>query len=155
MLNYLQEPGTEVHIKGITWVRIALTGQMTWIKTNQLNSIQLFGAKNALFGNATDTVANMTGFLVQGGTEARAADASGYARITFPTPFPNGLLTVMGFNGDGWAAPGVQFPSAGRQDVWGQSGFGSKADWVYAVTDANGNRLGGKQHRINWIAIGW
>lgn len=160
VLNYLQEPGTEVHINGITWVRIQLTGQMTWIKVDQLNAVQLFGVAEALAGGATtDLVANMTGFLIQGGTKAQSTDASGYARITFPKPFPNGLLTVVVTNGD--AAIDRAIGKTLVMSVAGSPPFdtGRKQDFVYGVQfgqwSGNINQAANQLHRVNWIAIGW
>lgn len=169
-MTYLKEPGSSISINGTTWnCALDANGNASWSTGSVMGRIPLFGgAVSALAGssNPQTLIDGGTQFLIQAGSNVNWSDASGYARLSFQRPFPNGLITVMGFNGDDWATGGsMMFASAGRLDVFGPSGFGATNDWVYAVLAQPGAFLGGssmqmqrmpnKIHRINWIAIGW
>jgi hypothetical protein len=65
--------------------------------------------------------------------------AAGVATVTFPKPFPNGLLTVQVTNGDS--------SSCGGQAIWEGSGASVTGFPIY-----NG---GNGTCRVNWVAIGW
>lgn len=169
VLTYLKQMGTSIVINGTTWCCTPNTnGSATWTATTTVGTLPLFGAsKGALSGggtNAQNLVDDGQPFLIQAGTTVNTTDGAGYARITFQNPFPGGLLSIMATDGDGWASTGAAiFSSAGT--VWGAEGFGTKASWVYgmSVQPAAGNanstqtftRAANRQHRVNWIAIGW
>lgn len=165
-LTYLKKIGSNVVIGDSVWnCTLDSNGNTSWTTTMQTGRIPLFGtSKDGLEGSKVSTL--LTGgqqFLIQAGSTVQKTDASGYARITFQNPFPNGLLTVLGFDGDDWSMGGsALYSSAGS--VWGGEGYGTKASWVYALKlqpAASGtgsqtiSRAGNRQHRINWIAIGW
>lgn len=168
VLSYLKQPGTQILIGDTTWnCGLNTNGSATWYDTAIMDHIPLFGAsKGALFGssNAQGLLTGGQQFMVQAGTTVNTTDASGYSRITWQNPFPNGLLTVVATDGDGWSSSGSAiFSSAGT--AFGADGFGSKTSWVYAMSlqpaTSNGNatqtisRAANRPHRINWIAIGW
>jgi hypothetical protein len=156
--TYNTTPGTRMMIGDQDWIStLTSAGAQTWSQAGQLQAVQLFGYTVGLFGNPPAG----TQFLIQSGTQVIVADNSGYSRVTWPKPFPNGLLYCAGVNGDEGTAGNMLFASAGS--VFGTEGFGNAVSWVYSVMAAsNGgtgpiNRNGGagRQHRINWIAIGW
>lgn len=175
VLTYLKEPGANVDINGTTWAcNLDINGAPTWSYEHVMGRIPLFGASVAGLGSAPingqganpQTLINdgTTHFLVQAGSNVNISDGSGYARITFQRPFPNGLLTVLAFNGDDWATGGsTMFASAGN--IWGAEGYGTQSSWVYSVLNQPASAFGsgsltmgrrpGWNHRINWIAIGW
>lgn len=144
--------------------RIGLDGLPHWEASAPDGYIPAWGVAGTLFGGA---ILNGNNLLVQAGTTVNYFDNSGYARITFPRPFPNGLLYVSGFNGDDWSTGGsLTFASAGT--IWGAEGFGNRDSWVYCgrsqlagegsgSTDFYYSRMAqaGRIHRINWLAIGW
>jgi hypothetical protein len=158
--DYTNGAGTRLFINGEDWVSTTdASGNQAWVRASALQSIQLFGNGAALVGGAPPAG---TKFLVQSGTQQAVADGGGYSRVTWPVPFPNGLLYCAGMSGDDWATGGggVNFASSGWEAGHGASGYGDRFSWVYAVLsqDAatkNYGRIGGKNHRINWIAIGW
>jgi hypothetical protein len=161
--NYNTLPGTRLVIGDQDWMStINSGGSQTWTQLGQASAIQLFGFGSTLSGG---TPPAGTQFLVQSGTTSATADGSGYGRITWPVPFPNGLLTVIASNGDDWVGGGsgggaVMFSGAGNAAIWGGPGLGDKNSWVYAVLSQNTSsmffgRYGNKVHRINWTAIGW
>lgn len=175
-LSYLKAPGSSVSINGITWnCSVDTNGNVSWASGHIMGRFPLFGGSvSALAGpggsNPQSMIDSGQQFFFQAGTNVNYSDASGFARLTFQRPFPNGLLTVMGFNGDDWATGGsMMFASAGNAGGgggwFGQSGYGAVNDWVYSVlaqpASANGQgslqfgRQPNKIHRINWIAIGW
>lgn len=95
-------------------------------------SFTVFDFTNALSGTAPTAPAG--GFLIQCGTNVGAGASP--TTVTFDTPFPNGVISVVACFGD---SPGV---STFYTTNVATTGF----DFV------SGAAVG---HRINWIAIGW
>jgi hypothetical protein len=161
--NYLDQPGTHLTVNSTSWVRMispsTTSNSAAWIQTGSIGAINLWGNTTGLDGG---TPAGGSLFLIQAGTTVNTSDNSGYSRITWPRPFPNGLLTVMAFNGDEHSTGNILYASSGEWP-WPTEGFGTRVSWVYscmAATEGGSgpiNRNGGanKLHRINWIAIGW
>ncbi|WP_455833752.1 hypothetical protein [Pseudarthrobacter siccitolerans] len=159
--QYLATIGTEVNISGEVWSyqRLSAT-DADWVKTSQISRIPLFGANGRTDGpmNGDAVIEAGNHFLIQAGSSVGYTDGSGYGRITWPKPFPNGVLTVLLSNGDSWATGGrVHFAVEGNGTFWGPSGGGSKNDVVYISMDSSkgGASRPNMLHRINWIAIGW
>ena len=159
-LNYLNRVGSQVTIGGDVWVSTPSTsGTVSWTKASGISSVSLAGATVGLAGTATPDVANGPVFQMQAGTVVTTSDGAGNARITWPSAFPNGLLTVMLHNGDSWASGvGVFYSVAGNTAMWGVSGTGSKTDVVYTVWGYSGGVVKpiiNMSHRVNFIAIGY
>jgi len=82
-------------------------------------------------------------------TLATIGGVAGRMTITFPKPFPNGVLSFVGVNGDAanfsnWVTPA------------NQSGGITKAAVVIQVSDFDGTVAGnGSSFRVNWIVVGW
>jgi hypothetical protein len=168
-LIYLKMPGAQVMINGAQWnCELDANGNTSWT-TFVSGRIPLFGGTDAaLDGPAGSNPMNMINagqqFLIQTGTTVQRSDPSGYARITWPKPFPNGVLYVSGFNGDDYALQmgGLVIASSGGGQIFGTESFGNKNSWVYVLhgystgyNDGPLIRKGNTLHRINWIAIGW
>lgn len=173
--SYLDQPGTHLTIGRESWVRTVNNGPSSsdaaWVSASSLDAIRLFGAtQKVLMGTPAGdvSVGNNAPFFVQAGTTVQTSDGQGYGRITFPKPFPHGLLTIQAMNGDHWASGAMWFMSAGgafpanNNGAFGSAGWGNRSEWVYAVIaqnpdNDNVDRNSGKNrlHRINWIAIGW
>lgn len=176
-LTYLKMPGAQIMINGTQWnCELDINGNPSWT-TFVSGRIPLFGASvGALAGPAGSNPQNMVNagqqWLIQAGTNVNWTDNSGYARLTFQKPFPNGLLMVIANDGDDWATGGsATYCSAGNVGggggVFGQAGYGSQTEWVYAARSQPASATGSgslvmgrhgmlnKIHRINWIAIGW
>jgi hypothetical protein len=162
-LTYLDIPGATVLINGSLWHHtVSTSGTASWSKQTAFGKIPLFGQGNPLSG----TIGAGQEFLLQAGTTVNYYDNSGYARVTFPSPFPNGLLSILAMDGDDWAT-NSSHTVAGAGQAWGAEGFGIRQSWVYAGRAAPGgftagasalsSRAGmaGRIHRINWIAIGF
>lgn len=152
--SYLTRIGTQIEILGVQWQRrVDGTGSAEWVKLGQIGAIPIFGAGNPRLGSAP---AAGTQFLVQSGTSVSNADASGYGRITFPVPFPNGVLYAKADDGDASIdtarGTSISLPLAGYPD-WPNAVF--LGSFVYAVMDRNGAKLPGALHRADWIVIGW
>lgn len=79
-------------------------------------------------------------FKFQAGTSVQFTNSAGGGGLTFPTPFPGGVLSVLATEGDN-TAPGVL---AILNAQVSQSGFG----FQYQQTGVN-------IVRTNWLAIGW
>ena len=94
------------------------------------------------------------GFLIQAGSTLLDTDNSGFARITFPTPFPNSLLTFIPSNGDMNLDRAIQagliFGVAGGSP----HGTGTKVDVVVSVERYNGAPQANSRVRCNWVAYG-
>lgn len=167
-LTYLGQPGTQVMINGTQYnCTLDANGSPSWTMFVS-GRIPLFGAASALDNPAGTTPRSLIDggqqFLIQTGTTVQTSDPSGYARITWPKPFPNGLLYCSGFNGDDYALQmgGLVIASSGGGQIFGSESFGNKTSWVYVLhgystgyNDGPLIRKGNTLHRINWLAIGW
>lgn len=154
--DYLTRIGTKVNIGGVIWQYTIGSGDvLSWTRVSEVGAMEVYGFSNALDFTPT---AGQTAFKVQAGTVVNTTDNSGYARITFPRPFPNGLLTVILLDGDTSVDRAIS-----RAMVFGAAGSpwhtGHKADVVYSVaySNANGNyqAVTNQVHRVNYVAIGW
>lgn len=145
-LGYLNAPGSHVRVGSDTWYsQVDSGGSVSWVLESG-NSIGLFGVDTAVANGPAPASAQ---FLVQGGSLVKSTGSDGLARLTFPTAFPNGLLTVLLFNGDSSQGTLTMQPAGG---TWGN---GRRWDVVYRVTSTSGAVLANKLHRMNWLAVGW
>lgn len=144
-LQYLNFPGALVQIGTEFWSYSVNAGD--WVKAGDFFGLDLFGFGSALQGSGSSSSL----FQIQAGSAIQNTDANGYARLTWPKPFPNGLLTVVAINGDDFAAPRA-FPSGSGGPGFG---VGGKNWWTYRFLKADGDAWTNKTHRINWIAIGY
>lgn len=153
-LTYLKLPGAQIMINGFQWnCELDANGNAVWT-TFRGGYVPIYGVGNGINGNPSD----QTQFLLQAGTNVQAADFSGYARITWPKPFPNGVLSIQLTNGDSASSAGAMFPIEGNERFWGGSGIGDRWSVVYTVLTWNGSSYRPTPnlwHRINWLAIGW
>lgn len=156
VLTFLTRMGTQVNVAGVNYQKIIGAGELAeWKRVYEVDKIQLYGTHNHLDGVLAP---GQTGFLVQAGTAVHYTDAAGFAGITFPRPFPNGLLTIVLTNGDSSIdrATGRTLSYTVAGAPWNT---GQKHRVVYALSfpDENGvyQRCIGQLHRINYIAIGW
>jgi hypothetical protein len=85
--------------------------------------------------------------LFQGGTSVQSTDVNGAVGITFPTPFPNGVVVAVLQMGDGAAAANQTFAMYST----------SASLFAFYVTEASTGALitSAGPFRFNWIAIGW
>lgn len=156
---YLSRPGTQVMIGTDLWtyaVQASGTGS-EWRRTPLLQPLNLLAAGGALApaGGSMPTGATV---YFQAGSNVNMTDAAGYARVTFPVPFPNGLLTVVVGNGDQsvdrLVGETLSMGVAGHPWHIGQRDF-----FVYGVERPRSTwpnlHTGGLRHRVNWFAIGW
>lgn len=152
-LSYLNKLGASVTIAGSEWnYVVGLNDTPSWVKCTELGKIPLFGFTNPISGSGLTAA---TDLMIQAGSTIQTTTFDGYGRVTWPKPFPNGLLTVIPAIGDEFVAgSGTVVSGAGNAPVWGPSGIGTRTDWVYSLSNTNG-RVGSRAHRINWIAIGW
>lgn len=153
-LTYLKLPGSQIMINGFQWnCELDANGNAVWT-TFRGGYVPVYGVGGPLQTDPT----GQTQFLIQAGSSVQSADFSGYARITWPKPFPNGLLSVQLTNGDSAASGGAIFPVEGNEGFWGPSGIGDRWSVVYTALTWNGSSYRPTPnlwHRINWLAIGW
>jgi hypothetical protein len=160
-LTYLDSPGAAVSIQGSTWYHgIGLNGTASWGKAFSTGKIPLFGVGPAVLAGS---VGSTSDFLIQSGTLVAYTDNSGYARVTFPNPFPNGLVTCILQNGD--SSIDRAFGHVISMTIAGLPwNTGRRTDVVYsvAVEDSQGpdrpqrvHMCANQLHRVNYIAIGW
>lgn len=149
VLQYLDAPGTSVLIGQDRWHRVvSSTGVESWSMSKEYGA-DLFGTGSPIAG----VIDGSSRFKIQAGSIINVSDTAGWSRVTFPTPFPNGLLAFLVTNGDDVAANDVTM--APGSVPWG---VGSKTDVVYRIwgpTGAGRAVLAGFRHRANWLAIGW
>ena len=99
---------------------------------------RLSGVSSALVG-AAPSVTSGTRWLIQAGTVVGTMNGFGVITLTFPVPFPNGLLTVLTNNGD-------------NTGVTHTFTFGATTSTVFVAF--GGGPVSGPA-RCNYIAIGW
>jgi len=142
-LQYLNFPGALVQVGTEFWAYPA--DGSAWVKAGNFLGLDLFGVGAALQGSGSSP------FQFQGGSVVQNTDANGFARLTFPKSFPNGLLTVVAINGDDFAVPRA-FPSGAGGPAFG---MGGRNWWTYRLLQADGDAYKNRTHRINWLAIGF
>lgn len=151
VLQYVNDPGSRILINGRVWHRtVTPGGQLSW-STSFMLRLPMFGALGHLAGSPNFN----DGALLQAGSTVATTDGAGYARVTFPTPFPNSLLTFLPTNGDQSIdrSHGDLFVPGVAGSPWGT---GNLTDVVYSMMRITqpGRNTGGLPHRLNWIAIG-
>lgn len=149
-LQYLTYLGTRVSIGDKDYV---LSEPANW--SQSANDIvapaQVMGISTAMVGAKPNPL--LTRMFFQAGTTVTTTDPYGWCRITFPTPFPGGLVTFQSMNGDGgigcliFEIAGFPYnpygPSQRREDV------------VLRVWRNHDIVMSRTQIRINWLALGW
>lgn len=157
--TYLTGAGTEVNINGSLWViRLGTNDALTWVKASEVGKVPLFAVGTTLDGGAPPAG---TVFLEQSGTLVQPTNSVGAARLVFPKPFPNGLVSVHITSGDSFGnGRGVTFAPAGGASPagggsYGSSGGGDRSSVVYEACSPSGALLRDLNHRISWTAKGW
>lgn len=106
-----------------------------WVPDDQLD---IFGvAATALVGGA-NPAASTGRFLVQAGSVVGTIAIAGYS-VSYPTPFPNGVVTVLTTGGD----------NTGGQATW--TANHTTSGFTVLFTSA----VNGALARCNYLAIGW
>lgn len=145
-LQYLAFPGALVVVGTELWTYPV--GASSWTKAGNfpVQGLELFAFGGALQGSASNPV------LMQAGSVVQRTDGAGFAKLTWPKPFPNGLLSVVAVNGDDYSVHHA-FPSGAGGPGFG---LGGKTYWGYRLLRADaGDAWTNTTHRINWIAIGF
>lgn len=152
-LSYLAKLGASVTVAGVTWNYVPGANDVaSWVKASENGRIALFGHTAGLDGG---TPPAGTLFLDQRGTVSTNTNGFGSQRLTWPKPFPNGLLSFILMNGDSFStgAGGTIAPAGGSGH--GSSGGGDRTSVVYEVFDKDGNKLLNHPHRVSFFATGW
>ncbi|WP_028265941.1 hypothetical protein [Arthrobacter sp. MA-N2] len=149
---FMTKAGTEININGVVWAyQIGANDTLGWVKVSEVGKVQLFGVGAALAG----TPPAGTSFLYQEGTIVQATNNVGAARLIWPIPFPNGMLTVSLESGDSFAnGRGATFTPAGGTE-YGTAGGGDKSSVVYEAVDASGALIRNRSCRVNYRVTGW
>lgn len=116
--------------------------------TNVLNRLKIADVGTPLV-TAKPTVAS-TQFTVQGGTGTVVANTVSQT-VTFPTAFPNGVVSVVACIGDSTGLTAIQV-SGYSKTGFTVNGF-ALLNGLDGVTQSFGALAGA--WRYNWIAIGW
>lgn len=162
VLTYLNRVGTAVRIGDTLWQRtLGTNGAPTWIRSS-MTSVPLLGMGFALSNlpGADQAPPATADIKMQTGTFRGVTDGVAYMRLTFPVPFPNGLLSIVCMSADDNALNGVTFAVAGTVSPGHPWGFGNR-EWV--VLRVWGPVDGGAGHyilpnravRANYVAFGW
>lgn len=109
-----------------------MRGDGTWGKP-QVSRIVATGAD--VLG--TQIPSPLTAPIIQAGSTV-ITNQNTYGDVTFPTPFPNGVITVVLTNGDA---------AASSATAWGVTGT-SKTGFGLRISN-------NQTTRVNWVAIGW
>lgn len=163
VLTYMTRVGTQVRIGDTVWQRtLNSSNTPTWVRSS-LSSIPLLGNSDALSNLPGLGAPAPVGsdFKIQAGTQRNIANSSAFARLTFPVPFPNGLLSVILTNADDAAAQSLTFSICGSPLPGYPFGFGDRTSVYYRVWGVSGDGPydywvhPGLAHRVSYIAIGW
>ena len=115
-----------------------------WNTVQQLNNnVGVYAANGAAVGSLPALTA--PNFLVQTGNAVSVTFSSGTGTLTFPTAFPNGVLTVIATAGDSGGAFVINKNSAGTASV---------TSWPLVAYTA-GNSAVSTTIFISFIAIGF
>lgn len=152
-LQYLNTGGTEVWVGSVLWHRyVDGAGALQWERTNS-KAVPFLDYNGIIQG----TVPSNGDIRIQAGSRTTVSSASGYGRIIFPTPFPNGLLTIILSNGDSTIDQQfghvLTFAPAGGATL----GIGDKTGVWYSVQREGhpGLKVPNLNHRVNWFAVGF
>lgn len=142
-----------VHVDGST----ALTGLLTLASTTPTGDnhatrkayvdasdklrVKVIGGSQLGYTGTVDPSA--TQMIVQAGSTVVTLNGAGEATVTYPTPFPTGVLTVLAIDGD----------TAANWGVVGIHG-GTNANFIVNVRQALTVATVGA-FRVQWVAIGW
>lgn len=137
VLSYASDLGTQLLIGSTLWLRAfdPVTGSAQWLST----SLSQVVAGTPRVGSGPGGVT-----IQQAGTRATTLNGSSVLSVTFPTPFPNGLLAVV-------ATPSDAGTLAKQVVISAESLSGFSAQCL----SGTGTSLANTAARINWIAIGW
>jgi hypothetical protein len=125
-------------------VKTALYQIQNW--ANSFKALAQSGAPGAVLVGAYSGQAQID----QAGTLVGTTSGAGALALTFPAPFPNGVISVSGFNGDISAASNV---TIGGSETATPT---NTAEYIFYVTDAaTGSLVTGVDVRINWMAKGF
>lgn len=105
---------------------------------------QMFAVGSALAGSAPAPSPTALTYKIQAGTLVFTTDAAGNWTFTFPTAFPNGLLSVVVSNGDTTIT-----------DAIANTVGGTASGTTIRMEHGNGAAINAGLVRVNWIAIGW
>lgn len=147
-LQIVQSPGTRMYVNGRDYVCVPTsTGATRWRSAG----VRLIP------GSALSPVATPPAdadFIMQAGTTVVRTDQSGFGRVTWPTPFPNGLLSLNLINGDENAGNDITMNPGGA--IWSP---GDRNSVVYRLWGPSGPTtrvvLPNFTHRVDWQAWGW
>lgn len=154
VLGYLNRAGSHVRINGVSYYYDFNGSALEWRSSVNANAITLLNKGTPISGGTTIPA---SGVFMQAGTVVKTSDSNGLAQVTFPTAFPTALLTVVCWNGD--ADIDTQVGDQLAMSRWGSA---SVASFTYAVErtrftaqNVQTVRIPNRQHRIDWIAIGY
>jgi hypothetical protein len=149
VLGYLARAGTTVYVNEVQYVRLLTTsGAPGWRSTTDRTAAHVVGTSGSL--TAGSVAAGDGGFMVQAGSVVQNTNSSGVARVTFPLPFPNGLLTVLLTNGDQASSR-----SLGEVLHFEMVHPATKNYFDYVAHRSDSFRFASQLHRLNFIAIGY
>lgn len=116
------------------------------------NAIPAYRANAVMVGSSTNLNTNLTNNAnqpyTQGGTLVATTDAAGNVAISYPTAFPNGVITAVVCNGDS---------NTGNIIMAISGAFTQNLTTLYvnAKVANTGAVVGSATVRINWTATGW
>lgn len=151
VLQFLTAPGTEIWIDGELWARqMGANDTPQWVRNPRGSTLPVFARGPAIVGTPPPDA----DFKFQAGTLVQATNSAGWARVTFPNPFPNGLQSVTLLNGDGNAVPGgflERYTPDGSQGAT----LNSVAYRLLGLSSGQITTLRNRTHRVDWTAVGW
>lgn len=136
----------------VVLAQVAVAAGATSIDTADITDERGFARPGLNAATALPMASGSSPYFVQGGSNDGETDASSFLGITFPTPFPNGVVAVVATPAF-YASP----DEGGGPNTWLAMVYGTPTTSGFSVlaTTDSGTGLASTVVRVNWIAVGW
>jgi len=160
VMSYLDQPGTHLTVGTNAYVRtVAVSGSTnsaTWTRVAGIDSVSLFGRGSQAPNNANPGDVRESQYLIQAGFSYLTSDSNAFFRLTFPKPFPTGLLHVNVISADDTLHNDMTINGAGS--AWGSTAL-HRTQFVFRIYGASGGvrtrNWPNKRILVSWMAIGY
>lgn len=140
----------------LAWINVPATAtsiinsNITQLATKGFPTASQVYANTATVGSSTNLLTGLTNHaiqpIIQTGTYVGTTTANGDLTITYPATFPNGVISAVGFSGDG-----VYVVSATPSSVAAPT----TSSLFLRFANPGGSVVASTQVRGTWIAYGW
>lgn len=156
--SYLDQPGTHLTIGTKSWVRTVTvsgsTNDAAWVETSGTEGVTLFGRGSQAPNNSSP--GSNPSFLMQAGFVYIVTDANGFGVLTYPKPFPLGVISIHLSPADDTIFNDLNIIPSGSR--WGNTPI-SKSNCAFNIYGASGGvrtrTWPNKQVLVSYLVIGY